>query len=320
MTNQITTTTAQSAITAQPDIWEAFAAEVDASAKTVDTYRHALRAYARFLDGIGADPLEADRETVVAYKRDLSATRGASTVNAYLTAVRAFYRWTEARRIYPNVAAGVKGVKVSKKSGREALTPAQAVRVLQPAGDGLEALRDFAMVNLMTRRGLRTVEVSRADVGDIRQVGGRAVLYVQGKGYADKGDFVVLSDAVLAPIHAYLAARGHVDDSEPLFAAHGNRNRGGRMTTRSISRIAKQSMARAGVSSPHLTAHSLRHTAVTFSLMAGATVQEAQAMARHSNVDTTLIYAHNLERLEAHAEAAVDALLAQAQADATVAA
>jgi integrase/recombinase XerD len=318
MTDAITTTS-KTTITATADIWEAFLAECDATPKTVDTYRHALRCFRRWLDAEGLEPLEVTRDAVLAYKRDLAGTKSAATVNAYLTAVRAFYRWTEAKRVYPNVAAGVKGVKVSRASAKDALTPAQAVRVLQPAGDGLEALRDYAMVNLMLRRGLRTVEVSRANVGDIRQTGGKAVLYVQGKGYADKGEIVVLSDDVLSPIHAYLAARGPVSDSDPLFAGVGNRNKGGRMTTRSVSRIAKDAMTDAGVCSPRLTAHSLRHTAVTFALMAGATVQEAQAMARHSDISTTMVYAHNLDRLKGSAETAVDALLAKAARDARAA-
>ena len=45
-----------------------------------------------------------------------------------------------------------------------------------------------------------------------------------------------------------------------------------------------------------MTAHSLRHTSVTTFLAAGATLQEAQAHARHADPATTQIYAHNLER------------------------
>ena len=88
------------------------------------------------------------------------------------------------------------------------------------------------------------------------------------------------------------------------------RNRGGRMTTRSISRIAKQAMREQGIDSPRLTAHSMRHTAVTLALLGGATVQETQAMARHASVTTTMRYAHNLDRAEAKAEHSVDAVLA----------
>ena len=290
-------------------IWDAYAAELDASDKTRTTYTRALKKFAAWLDVEGVAPLEATRETITAYKRYLRANKSAATVNCYLTAVRSLYQWLEARRIYPNVAAGIKGERTSAHSAKEALTKEQAQRLIAPSGDSLAAKRDGAMLNLMLRRGLRTCEVARANIEDIRQEGGKAVLYVQGKGKADKGEFVVLGEECLTPIYAYLEARGEADPKAPLFAAVGNRNGGGRMTTRSISRIAKAHMAERGMSSARLTAHSLRHTAVTFALMGGATVQEAQAMARHASIGTTMIYAHNLDRLNAGGERGVDTFL-----------
>ena len=292
------------------DLYGAFAAGLDASEKTRATYTRALRSWAAWLAENELEPLQVVRAHVLEYKRDMmEGGKSAATVNLYLAAVRAFYRWTEAERIYPNVAAGIKGAKTAKTSSKDALTVEQARRLVSAAGDSLEELRDAAMLNLMVRRGLRTIEVARANVGDIRQVACKAVLFVQGKGRDDKGEFVVLGEEVLAPIYRYLEARGKVADDAPLFAGVGNRNRGGRMTTRNISRIAKQHMAAAGFGGARLTAHSLRHTAVTFALMGGASVQEAQAMARHSNIATTMVYAHNLQRANAAAERAVDAFL-----------
>lgn len=293
----------------EPSVWEAFMAELDACERTKDTYRKALRQFAAWLDARGLEPLAIDREAVVAFKRDMAEARSAKTANCYLTAVRRFYAWTESRRIYPNVAAGVRGCKTSRHNAREALTPEQAARLLKVRRGGLEGMRDAAMLELMTMRGLRTVEVVRANVEDVQHVGGQPVLYVQGKGYADKGEFVVLSERIYASIFAYLFERGETDGTAPLFAAHGNRNKGGRMTTRSVSRIAKAALAEAGVTGARYTAHSLRHTAVTLALMGGASVQEAQQMARHADISTTMVYAHNLERLEAKAERAADSML-----------
>lgn len=291
-------------------IWAAYLAELDASEKTRATYERALRSYKSWLDSHGLDALQVDRNGVIAYRDSVAQDHKAATINAYLTAVRSFYAWTEARRIYPNVAQGVKGERMNSRSPKEALTKEQAQRLLNhEKPHSLEDARNYAMVNLMARRGLRTCEVARADVGDIRQVNGQAVLYVQGKGYATKGDFIVLGKECLTPILNYLEMRGAADDGEPLFMAFGNRNQGGRMSTRSISRIAKQSMTQAGITSPHITAHSLRHTAVTFALLGGATPQEVQAMARHADISTTMIYAHNLDRMAAQAERAADSYL-----------
>lgn len=310
----ITTTASAAEICSTADIWTAFLAELDAAERTRDTYRKALRQYAAWLDARDMDALNVTREHIVAYKADVAATRSAKTANCYLTAVRRFYAWTESRRIYPNVAGGIKGAKTSRHNAREALTPAQAAALLDVRHAGLEGLRDAAMLELMTMRGLRTIEVARANVEDLKRRGDKYVLYVQGKGYADKGDFVMLSDSIYRRIWLYLFERGEVAPNAPLFAAHGNRNKGGRMTTRSISRIAKRDLAAAGVTGAKYTAHSLRHTAVTFALMGGASVQEAQQMARHADISTTMIYAHNLDRMEAKAERAADSVLASVRA------
>ena len=168
------------------------------------------------------------------------------------------------------------------------------------------------MLNLLIRTGLRSVEAIRADVEDIRQQGGEALLWIQGKGQDAKDQFVVLTPDSLRPIYEYLQARGTPGQDKPLFASISDRNGGGRLTTRTIRRIAKDRLREIGVDSDRLTAHSLRHTAITLSLEAGATVQEAQALGRHANINTTLIYAHNIDRLKNAPERMIDKLLSGA--------
>ena len=298
------------------DVFAAFIAALDASEKTKQTYTRSLRQWGAFLSESGEDAVTASRRTVLDFKESmLSGGKKASTVNAYLTAVRRLYAWLEAEAVKPNIAASIKGVRRSKTSPKESLTVDQAKEILasRPGeGAGIAALRDYALLNLLCRRGLRTIEAARANIGDIKQLNGQAVLCVQGKGYADKEEFVVLSEECLAPIYSYLAARGCKDRTAPLFASEGNRNHGGRMSTRSISRIIKGVFKAHGIEAASLTAHSTRHTAVTFALMAGASLQEAQAMARHRSINTTLIYAHNLDRMKAGAEHGIDRLLSAA--------
>ena len=61
-------------------------------------------------------------------------------------------------------------------------------------------------------------------------------------------------------------------------------------------------MKAAGYNTHRLSAHSLRHTSVTFLLEAGATIQEAQHHARHASPETTGIYAHNIDQRKDHSE------------------
>ena len=60
----------------------------------------------------------------------------------------------------------------------------------------------------------------------------------------------------------------------------------------------KEALRRIDLDSSRLTAHSLRHTAVTLAVSGGASLQQAQAMARHSDPRTTLVYFHNLDRVK----------------------
>ncbi|MBQ3456960.1 MAG: tyrosine-type recombinase/integrase, partial [Synergistaceae bacterium] len=54
-----------------------------------------------------------------------------------------------------------------------------------------------------------------------------------------------------------------------------------------------------------LTAHSLRHSAITIALMGGMSLQDTQSFARHQNLSTTLIYAHDVNRLKSMCEATI---------------
>lgn len=173
----------------------------------------------------------------------------------------------------------------------------------------LEGKRNFAILALMTTGGLRTVEVVRANVEDLSSLGGVPVLYVQGKGRTDKKEFIKLTPEVQKAIADYLTTRGQVSGNAPLFASLSHRNCGGRLTTRTISGIAKASMIKAGYNSSRLTAHSLRHSAVTLALMAGSTLAEVQYFARHSNITTTQIYAHNIDRLRSGCEASISSVV-----------
>ena len=74
------------------------------------------------------------------------------------------------------------------------------------------------------------------------------------------------------------------------------------MTEPSISRIIKNRLIAAGYDTHRISAHSLRHTSVTFLLEAGATLQEAQHHARHVSPETTGIYAHNIDQRKEHSE------------------
>lgn len=284
-------------------------AELDVSERTKESYGKGI---GRYVSHLQAQGLRGDaRADVLSYKVHLVASHSANTVNTYLVPVRRFYAWLHAMGAGPNLAADVRGAKLSRGFRKDALTPSQAGRVLRAhsAGETLKDLRDSALIALMLHTALRTVEVCRADVGDLHAKGGATVLDVHGKGRTSKDDYVIIPEPVEDKIRAYLKARGPLEETAPLFASHSRRNSGERMTTRSVSRIAKETLIKAGYDSPRLTAHSVRHTAITLALQGGASLQDAQAMARHSSINTTMIYAHNLDRVGNAAELKIQTML-----------
>jgi site-specific recombinase XerD len=294
------------------DIIERYIESLDVKPKSKETYRKALRHFTSWIFSKGISL--AARADILQYKAELSGEYTACTVSSYISAVKGFYTYLEAEKIAPNITAGIKGAKSKQGFRKGVLTAAQARSVIDGINtETLEGKRDLALVNLLIRTGLRTIEAERVNVEDIRSESGEVLLYIQGKGHDEKDTFVVLTENALQPIREYLKARGRVQDAEPLFASHSDRNRGGRLTTRSISRIAKRALVGAGYDDSHLTAHSMRHTAITLSLLAGATIQEAQTLARHSSVNTTMIYAHNIERISGAPERKIDAILETAQ-------
>ena len=230
----------------------------------------------------------------------------ATTIALYLAALRRFFQWTEQTGLYQNIAVGVKAPRIDKGHKKDYLAADQVKGILSNMSrNSLEAKRNYAVMALMTTGGLRTIEIVRANVEDIRIVGGVSVLYIQGKGKSDKSDFVKLAPQVIEAIADYLKERGKVKGSDPLFVSCSRRNKGQRLTTRTISSIAKTALRQNGFNSNRLTAHSLRHTAVTLALLAGLTLAEVQHFARHSNIATTQIYAHNIDRMKSQCESAI---------------
>ncbi|MCT6888191.1 MAG: site-specific integrase [Lactobacillus sp.] len=272
-----------------------FVVFIDATPNTARTYKTSLRQWFKYMYEQGIR--NPDPDDVRNYRTYLKkAGKKPTTVQNYIIAVKQFFKWTEAEGLYPNVAKYVKGAKLSKSFKKDYLTSRQARKVLEDIDrSNLLGKRNYAMLILMLTMGLRTIEVSRANVEDIRNSGNSTVLYVQGKGHTEKDAMVRMPSVVEDAIRDYLKARKSSSLTEPLFTSTSNNNKGKRLTTRTIRGTVKRCFIKAGFDSPKLTAHSTRHTTATLSLLNGATLQQTQALLRHKNMQTTEIYAHNIQ-------------------------
>ena len=286
------------------ELFTRFVSYIDGSAKTVETYARSIKQFMGWLQVHGiTNPNRAD---LLRYRDELRATCKPNTVQGYIIAVRKFFTWAEQEGLYKNIAENIKGARIDRAHKKDALTTAQVKDILgNIKRDSLHGLRDFALIALAVTGGLRTIEVQRANIEDIRTIADSAVLYIQGKGREEKTEYVKLTQPVEKAIRAYLKARGTAAPTAPLFISQSDRNNGQRLTTKSISRLIKNSFVSAGYNSAQLTAHSLRHTAGTLNLLNGGTLEETQQLLRHVNINTTMIYLHHLDRAKNKSEARI---------------
>ena len=290
-----------------------FIGDQDIKSNSADLYRRTLKQYFKWVALQGLTLGEIQHLHIIKYKADLLKDGKSSlTVGGYITSVRRFYEWTETKRYYQNIAKGVKTPKRTQQFKKQPLTAIQCAELL----NHIKNPRDLAFINLCLRTGLRTIEVTRANVGDIEVKGGQIILNVHGKGRDDKDQFVILTNKAQGPISEYLKNRGIVlgnlkpgQQNEPLFISNSNKNKGERLETRTIRRIVKIYLIDIGLNSHYYTAHSLRHTTAVSILRAGGTLENAQGVLRHSNPATTQIYTATIleeQRLKHASERLID--------------
>lgn len=284
--------------------WISFSQVTPASEKS---YRKGIK---RFAEYCAVNQISTfSRELFINYREYLKSKYSGSTTNLYLTSVKLFCTFLQVEGLLAtNPTAHLKGVKIAAGHKKDAMSATDSKTILNSIDTStLKGKRDKALFGLLLTSGLRSVEVARADIGDIVNYGGKIFLRIQGKGRFAKDAEIRISEGVYSLIQEYLRDRGELKDSAPLFASVARRNCGGRMTTTSISRIIKSAMRSAGYNSRRLSCHSLRHSAATLALLAGATLREVQMMLRHSSVAITELYLHETDRLKNRAECLVSA-------------
>lgn len=274
--------------------------------------------YEKFLADNGKNFLSADRNIFIEYKKFLSNTVKPATGRLYLTVVKLFIKWlASVDSEITDYASDVSNIKIDSTShAKDALTADEGRKLLASLNikdDSEKNLRNRAMITLMITLGLRTVEITRLDVGDIVTLRGELFLQIFGKGRSGKNDFVMLPSKCHELIQDYLAVReklhGKPTAKAPMFVSTSRSNKGQRLQATAISRIAKLALIDAGFNSPRLTAHSLRHTAATLMISSGADIAAVQKVLRHKSINTTMIYRHDLDLFSNRAvNLAVDSL------------
>lgn len=224
---------------------------------------------------------------VTAFVRSDCHRRSVPSAQLLLTALRSLlgYLYVEALIDKP-LTTVIPAVANSKLAGLpNALEPGEVQRLLAACDRRTnKGRRDFAMLMLLVRLGLRAGEVCTLRLGDIDWRAG--TMSVRGKG--SRFDQLPLPTDVGEALAGYLRrGRPTVARSRTIFVSV--RAPYQPLTSAAVTKAAQAAARRAGL--PAVTAHRLRHTVATRMVRAGVPLVEIGQVLRHNRLATTAIYA-----------------------------
>lgn len=203
-----------------------------------------------------------------------------------ITRLRVFLRFLHvAGEIKQALAGAVPSVASWRLASLVKALDAQSVARLRASCDRRTRVgrRDFAILTLLSRLGLRASEVAALQLSDLDWRAGEVM--IRGKG--SRQERLPLPADVGETLAAWLSRGRHRCGSVFVFtrqrAPHGGLSSG------AISQIVRRACQRVGL--PMVGAHRLRHTAATEMLRAGGSLTEVGQVLRHRSRDVTSIYA-----------------------------
>jgi integrase/recombinase XerC len=243
---------------------------------------HVLAALAGPVDLASLSARELRRFLATLHGRGLSGRSLARMLSSW----RGFFRQLQDLdpAIKENPCAGLKAPKSVRKLP-SALSPDEAVRLVEISGDDPLAVRDRALFELAYSSGLRLAELAGLDAERVDLATGE--VRVWGKGAKER--IVPVGAAALQAVRAWLPVRAGVANADPkaLFVGRS----GKRITPRAIERRLADWALRQGLSR-HVHPHMLRHSFASHVLQSSGDLRAVQEMLGHASIASTQVYTH----------------------------
>ena len=203
-----------------------------------------------------------------------------------VSSLRQFFHYlTEiVHKLDENPAQNLSSPKLPSRMPKH-LTLDQSLQLLQVAGQGKYAERDYCIITLLLNCGLRRAEIAGLNRTDVRDDN---TLRVIGKG--NKERILYLNEACQQALAAYLPKRplDGTKDKKALFYGHTK----DRISLQGIHYIVKGYLKQVGGAEDFST-HKLRHTAATLMYQQGGVdLLVLKELLGHKNLGTTEIYTH----------------------------
>lgn len=261
---------------------------IDVSDNTTKTYNVGLIQFSEYIKKNNIK--EPTREDIINFREYLKIEHKPNTVNSYMIAIRNFYSWLEYEGITKDIARKIKGVKLEKMHLKRGLSKEEIFKVLNVCKDTREKL----LIKIMISCALRINEVANIQLQDFYNDKGVIMLKILGKARNGlKQDSIKIDDRLFELIKEYC---NEYKPNDYLFYSTSNNNKGGKLTTKTLRLIVNQLFKKANLDTEKLTPHSTRHTSVELALESGIPIQEVSEFVRHKSINTTMIYAKELNQ------------------------
>ncbi len=257
---------------------------------TVVNYRPVAHRFLVHQFGDGALHLEELKASDIAsYVLAHAHAQSPKRAQLMVTALRSFFRFLlREAKIPVDLAACVPTVAAWRLSSVPKFLAEEEIQRLLDACDRSTSTgrRDYALLLLLARLGLRAGEVVALEIDDIDWRAGEVM--IRGKGlFHDRLPLLTEPGEALA---AYLRTDRPGTRTRRVFVRMKAPHTGFAGPS-SVSTIVRRALERAGLHPPTKGAHLLRHTLATGMLQQGASMAEIGEVLRHRSPNTTEIYA-----------------------------
>lgn len=283
------------------NVWFSVSGQIEDTSKK--TYLHDIRFFVSWMFQKDVTPDRLTYDHMVEYRAYLLERYANSTAARMFSVVRRILQeQVFKKQLTFNPTDGIRPIRSEDETTHMVLTNEEAERLLNAVDiQTLKGKRDYVMLLLLLRLGLRRSECIGIDVTDIGMEQGHNILIIRhGKGRKRRVNKIPVD--VKREIDVYLNARqAEGCDAPPLFVNVLKNDKPGdtRLTDKQVYRIVKQYAQKSGVEK--LSPHGLRGTFITLSLEADAPLHKVQYAVGHKDPRTTERYQKRKMNLDENA-------------------
>lgn len=264
-----------------------------ASENTISSYMRDIRQFSQWLHAsFNMDVIDATQQNIADYLAHLEKEgRTGATVSRSLASIKNFYNYVVSSGFLEKTPVTDIHVNRGDKKLPQILTSREIELLLsQPVCVDAKGYRDKAMLEVMYATGIRVSELIDLDVDDVNIEQG--IIKCRS---AKKTRIIPMYPVALRALSVYLkdirSCMIATEDEPALFV---NVN-GSRMSRQGFWKILKYYQAAAHIEK-EITPHTLRHSFAVHLLENGADLGSLQELMGHSDISSTQLYTHMINR------------------------